>query len=333
MIHYNVASWNIVFPAVAGINLWLAGLKLEEASSPAHVWPLDPRIPRKLHIVRCRIGHQAQYAPGRDGQFAAAIDYGKLAYLTGAPPWHQQKPDGSNTDWNLNTTLCSLFIGPNEPQERTELWPTPAFVDLDKDALWFQQDGSFDQFFCQIQFLVPRDPHEPVPLILPEPPPPPPPPEPGWTTIAGPASGTGDADYNGYTFTTAIAPSALLQMTGTRVRVTLEAGSTGFNLSKLYIGPRLSGFTASALHQMTIDGNPAAPPNGFVQATIDQDIDTSNGVVIRGYGSGWLRSCSSVPGFTSGYAAGDHASETSQGAFMAGSAATNGVVRAEKFMS
>lgn len=286
-------------------------------------WP--KWLPRKLYIASARASHQDGAAPF--SQFVMSIDYDGTAMRTGLPPWYQQTPGKTPTDWAANTGLVSLWPGSKDPHDRTLNYDPPFYFDADKDYLWFQQPPG-DVWFWQLGFYVPAPAVDVQPLVSRV--------WSGWENVVGPVFMDGETDYSGYTISSYVSPHWIKNTSaGTEVEVTFEAGATPLTISRAYIGPGDGGHAMTSATQL-FNGASASitiPANSKGTMKAASGIDGTIGYVIRAeVSSGTIKFRSHNPvdlhrmgqGWGTAHAAGAHGPDLVPSAFTIGTGAVGG---------
>lgn len=300
-IPYVTSTWTHVFGTAASSFVAVAPPNNPNVpASVTRVW--SDWLPRKLYINGARLGHQA-YPGSMVGQAFMALDRGGVQSAQGAVYGGEIRPDGSLIDYTVTITPASLFASPNEPQDRQEHWWPPIYADLDIDVINIQWAGIVpDQWFAQINFLVPAPDQPVLPLVTP---PPPPPPEPGWNVSAF-ASPSGSSNYAGYTFVQSVDASAIIDSTGgDLLRVTVKKGTPELAIDKLLIGPKVAGGnTPTSLTALPLD---TTNTDASVLIFKGPAVDAPDGYVIKAHVVAGAVAYGANLGWQGFYIFGDHA--------------------------
>jgi len=291
-------------------EFWMTDLPSAPGWPDAQNYTLPSWMPQKVFITYVRI--RAEQVT--NGQIAASIDYDRVCYNTGMPPYHQSGAFNGFCDWSRNSGLVSLPIGGQELVRN--YWP-PKLLDRSKDSIWLQSDNqSPGMVSLDIGFIIPAT-AQPTGLIVP---PPPPPPDPNWAPIFGPLElNNVSSGWGGYTFAATVQPSALNQVSpGGQTRVTIQG--PGLQVGRLFVQG----------HQVTFAGQAGSAANSSGLLTSDAmpfAINTAAPVLVKGYvTSGSLSfGASAVPGVASAYVLGDDAASAGTAGYTAGSAGPVGL--------
>jgi hypothetical protein len=295
-------------------RFWLSDFSGE--SPYAFGMPLPAWFPRKAFIVSCGLRYEGDPSP-LVGQFAAAIDHGSIAFLTGDPPWHQ-----SNSDFRQCDRLHSIMSG---QYDSTRDFGEPYLLDRDAgDRFWLQLDSNQAGVFSMwVSILVPASVQPTV--VTPS----------GWLPVCDWAEalywplGAGEANHSGwggYTLLNVIDPLGVefINNANDNLRLTFKAATdAAWPIAKAYVGARVAGTNnAVSLIPLTFGGNVGVTIGAGAVAVSDalgSGIDLSNGLIVKSYSSGTssVRGLQSQPAWHALFKSGDDAANATSTGYTA----------------